>query len=33
LDNAERRNSYRTLDQSSAIEDVAAKPLALPLKE
>jgi hypothetical protein len=31
LDNAERRNSYRTSDQSSAVEDLAAKPLALPL--
>ena len=33
LDNAERRNSYRTSDQSSAVEDLAAKPLALPLRD
>ena len=31
LDNAERRNSYRIVDQTSAIDDLAAKPLALPL--
>ena len=33
LENAERRNSYRTVDQCSAVEDLAAKPLTLPLKD
>ena len=33
LENAERRNSYRTADQCSAVEDLAAKPLTLPLKD
>ena len=33
LENAERRNSYRTVDQCSAVEDLAAKPLILPLKD
>jgi hypothetical protein len=33
LENAERRNSYRTLDKPSIIEDLAAKPLTLPLNE
>jgi hypothetical protein len=33
LEHAERRNSYRTLDKPSIIEDLAAKPLTLPLNE
>ena len=33
LDNAERRNSYRIVDQTSSIDDLAAKPLALPLRD
>jgi hypothetical protein len=33
LENAERRNSYRIVDQTSTIDDLAAKPLALPLRD
>jgi hypothetical protein len=33
LDNGKRRNSYRIVDQTSAIEDLAAKPLVLPLRD
>jgi PilZ domain-containing protein len=33
LQNAERRNSFRQVTQAPTIEDLAAVPLALPLKE
>jgi hypothetical protein len=33
LQNAERRNSFRHVTQSPTMEDLAAVPLALPLKE
>jgi len=33
LQNAERRNSFRQVNQSPTMEDLAAIPLALPLKE
>jgi PilZ domain len=33
LENAERRNSYRVVDQTSAVENLATKPLTLPLKD
>jgi hypothetical protein len=33
LQNAERRNSFRQVSQAPGLEDLAAVPLALPLKE